>query len=78
MPLVRPVTCALVALPGMPVTFLTRVPAELYTRTRYSVIARPPLLAGAVQFTVAEALPAVALLPMVGAPGAVIVFTPVV
>ena len=36
----------------------------------YFVIAEPPLLAGAVQRTVADALPAVAL-PIVGAPGAV-------
>ena len=33
-------------------------------------MAEPPLLAGAVQVTVAEALPAVAV-PMVGAPGTV-------
>ncbi|HET7549055.1 MAG TPA: hypothetical protein VFJ86_14890 [Usitatibacter sp.] len=36
----------------------------------YDVIAEPPLLAGAVKFTVACALPAVAM-PMVGAPGTV-------
>ena len=39
--------------------------------TVYESMAVPPLLAGAVQLTVADALPAVAVTP-VGAPGAVV------
>ena len=46
------------------------------TLTEYPVIADPPLLAGAVQRTVAEALPRVTA-PMVGAPGAVGAAAPV-
>ena len=44
------------------------VPAK--ARTVYPVMADPPLAAGAVQGTVAEAFAAVAV-PMVGAPGTV-------
>ena len=55
----------------MPTTVWVRasvVPAK--ARTRYPVMAEPPLLAGAVHRTVAEAFAAVGA-PMVGAPGTV-------
>jgi hypothetical protein len=71
-PLVSDVTVVLRAVGAIALTVRSTVPALLRTWTRYSVIAAPPVLAGAAQFTVAEALPAVAV-PMVGAAGAVAV-----
>src|SRR3954464_13067919 len=61
-PWVRPATVALVA----PMTLAVRPPGEEVTV--YPVMALPPLDAGAVQLTLACALPAVAVTP-VGAPG---------
>ena len=56
-PLVRAVTTVLVAVGAMLVTVrITFVPTR--TCTRYDVMADPPLFAGAVQLTVADALPA--------------------
>src|ERR1019366_7560314 len=63
-PLVRPVTVALVA----PVVVAVRPPGEAVTV--YLVTAEPPLLLGAVQDTAAAALPGVAA-TRVGAPGTV-------
>ena len=63
MPLVRPVSVA-----DVPAT-VALAPAGLEV-TVYEVMALPPLLAGALQETDAEALPAVAV-TAVGAPGTV-------
>jgi len=66
--LVSPVTVAETA-GGLPVTVTGVCAAEpINGVTVYLVIALPPLLDGAVQLTVAAALPAVAVTP-VGAPG---------
>ena len=68
MPLVSPVTVVEVA-GGLPVTVTGVCAVEpMYGVTVYLVIALPPLLDGAVQLTVAEPLPAVAV-TAVGAPG---------
>jgi len=67
-PLVSPVTD--IGLADAETVLSRVVPAN--TRTSYPVIAEPPLLAGAVQVTVAEPLPAVTA-PSVGAPGTVAV-----
>ncbi len=68
MPLVSPVTVVEVA-GGLPVTVTGVCAVEpMYGVTVYLVIALPPLLDGAVQLTVADPLPAVAVTP-VGAPG---------
>src|SRR5215210_9563543 len=67
-PFVRPGTTTLVAVAPAGVrnsTVVPVVPAKV--RTSYPVMAEPPLLAGAVHRTVAEALPAVGA-PIVGAP----------
>ena len=70
MPLVSPVTVVEVA-GGLPVTVTGVCAVEpMNGVTVYLVIVLPPLLDGAVQFTVADPLPAVAVTP-VGAPGAV-------
>ena len=61
-PLVSPVTTI-----GDPAPVLNTPPGLAVTR--YCVIAAPPLLAGAVNVTLACALPALAV-PIVGAPGA--------
>ncbi len=68
MPFVRLVTVVVVAA-GLPVT-VTGVCAfePMNGVTVYLVIVLPPLLVGAVQLTVADATPAVAVTP-VGAPG---------
>jgi hypothetical protein len=69
-PFVSPPITALVAVaPDTGVVETSVVPEN--ARTEYPVIADPPLFAGAVQVTVACALPAVAV-PIVGAPGALI------
>jgi hypothetical protein len=67
-PLVRPVTVMLVAVPGAWTVRDGPGPAPVNTWTSYRVIGDPPLLAGAVQLTTAEALPRTGI-PMVGAPG---------
>ena len=70
MPLVSPVTVVEVA-GGLPVTVTGVCAVEpMNGVTVYLVMVLPPLLDGAVQFTVADPLPAVAVTP-VGAPGAV-------
>src|SRR5215211_3589178 len=56
-PLFRPVTTLLVAVPAMPVTVRRTVPAESRTWIRYSVIGAPPVFVGAFQFTVAVLSP---------------------
>ena len=67
-PLVSPVTVVEVA-GGLPVTVTGVCAVEpMNGVTVYLVIALPPLLVGAVQLTVADPLPAVAVTP-VGAPG---------
>ena len=65
MPLVNPPTLAEVA--GAATVTLPPAGEEVMV---YAVIALPPSASGAVQLTVAEALPAVAVTP-VGAPGTV-------
>ena len=68
MPLVSPVTVVEVA-GGLPVTVTGVCAVEpMNGVTVYLVIVLPPLLDGAVQLTVADPLPAVAVTP-VGAPG---------
>ena len=68
MPLVSPVTVFEVGA-GLPVTVTGVCAAEpMNGVTVYVVIVLPPLFVGAVQVTVADALPAVAVTP-VGAPG---------
>ena len=68
MPLVSPVTVVEVA-GGLPVTVTGVCAVEpMYGVTVYLVMALPPLLDGAVQLTVADPLPAVAVTP-VGADG---------
>src|SRR5664280_2027073 len=72
-----PMTGAPGTVPGVTATDRAEnapVPAALVaaTVTVYPVMAEPPLSAGGVQRTVAEALPAVAATPL-GAPGAVAV-----
>ena len=70
MPLVSPVTVVEVA-GGLPVTVTGVCAVEpMNGVTVYLVIVLPPLLDGAVQFTVADPLPAVAV-TAVGAPGSV-------
>ena len=69
-PLVNPVTTRLVAAAPAGRRAPTCTFAALSTRTLYPVIAEPPLLAGTVHLTVADALPAVAT-PIPGADGAV-------
>ena len=66
MPGVSPVTDSVVAA-LLNVWAVCATPA-MYGVTTYPVIALPPLLAGAVQFTVAAESPALTE-PMVGAPG---------
>ena len=68
-PLVRPVTTVLVAVPVGLTVRCTVVPVR--TSTWYPVIADPPSLAGAVQLRVTDASPAAAV-TAVGAPGAVV------
>ena len=67
-PLVRPVTTAEDTVPATVCVRARVVPAK--ARTRYPVMAEPPLLAGAVHRTVAEAFAAVGV-PIVGAPATV-------
>ena len=68
MPLVRPGTVVEVGA-GLPVTVTGVCAVEpMNGVTVYVVIVLPPLFVGAVQVTVADALPAVAVTP-VGAPG---------
>src|SRR5690349_17607096 len=62
---VSPVTVKLVTLPGAATVRGAPGPS---TRMSYRMIGVPPLLAGAVQFTIADALPRTGV-PMVGAPG---------
>src|SRR5207342_3876185 len=65
-PLVNPVTTRLVAAAPAGRRAPTCAFAALSTRTLYPVMAEPPLLAGTVHLTVADALPAVAT-PIPGA-----------
>jgi len=66
--LVSPVTCFVVA-GGLPVTVTGVCAVEpINGVTVYVLIVLPPVLVGAVQLTVADPLPAVAVTP-VGAPG---------